>query len=212
MKKLILGACALSFAATVLAQGTVTFNNRVTGTVVTHVYNFDPANPSAYHAGYGSGDLGPNGPGTDTWVGAALAGSGFSAQLYAAPGLNQPEASLVAASPVTSFRTGAAAGFVASTTATLAGVAADAPNATLVLRVWDNNGGTIATWEAAQTGGKAFGESPLFNVNAIGGTLNTPPNLVGLQSFNLTSTVPEPSTFALAGLGAAALLLFRRRK
>jgi hypothetical protein len=26
------------------------------------------------------------------------------------------------------------------------------------------------------------------------------------------STVPEPTSFALAGLGAAALLIFRRRK
>jgi PEP-CTERM motif len=39
-------------------------------------------------------------------------------------------------------------------------------------------------------------------------------NLVGLQSFNVTGSaiIPEPTTFALAGLGAAALLIFRRRK
>jgi hypothetical protein len=34
-----------------------------------------------------------------------------------------------------------------------------------------------------------------------------------VQGFMLnTVPVPEPSTFALAGLGAAALLIFRRRK
>jgi hypothetical protein len=36
---------------------------------------------------------------------------------------------------------------------------------------------------------------------------NLDPNSIGLAVF-----VPEPSTFALAGLGSAALLIFRRRK
>ena len=35
------------------------------------------------------------------------------------------------------------------------------------------------------------------------------PNLVGLQSFNLVY-IPEPSTVALIGLGAAGLLISRR--
>ncbi len=44
-------------------------------------------------------------------------------------------------------------------------------------------------------------------VDLFGGTL-------GLQSgFKMTLIpVPEPSSFALAGLGAAAMLIFRRRK
>ena len=40
----------------------------------------------------------------------------------------------------------------------------------------------------------------------------TPSPLVGLTAFSLAAPVPEPSTFALAGLGAAALMIFRRRK
>jgi hypothetical protein len=38
--------------------------------------------------------------------------------------------------------------------------------------------------------------------------------MTGLTAFNLTENpvIPEPSTFALAGLGLASLLLFRRRK
>jgi len=39
-----------------------------------------------------------------------------------------------------------------------------------------------------------------------------PANLVGLTPFSLAPVIPEPSTFALAGLGAAALMIFRRRK
>jgi hypothetical protein len=42
----------------------------------------------------------------------------------------------------------------------------------------------------------------------------TTPSLVDMPSIVLSGAapVPEPSTFALAGLGAAALLIFRRRK
>jgi hypothetical protein len=55
-------------------------------------------------------------------------------------------------------------------------------------------GGTDST-------GASFPTLPLF-----GGTS-------GIQSgFTLASAVPEPTSMALAGLGAAALLIFRRRK
>jgi hypothetical protein len=39
----------------------------------------------------------------------------------------------------------------------------------------------------------------------------TPPPLEGLESFSLTTAVPEPSTIALGVIGASTLL-FRRRK
>jgi hypothetical protein len=212
MKKLILAACALTCAASVFAQGTIVFNNRVVGAVVTHIYGPNPANTTAAQSGNGATDTTA---GTTDWSAfPLLAGTGFSAQLWAAPGLNQADSSLVAASPGTSFRTGAAAGFIAGVTATLPNVAGDSTGgATVAIRVWDNAGGTITSWAAAlQNGTVAMGESPLLNITAnIGGALNTPPNLVGLQSFNI-HLVPEPSTFALAGLGAAALLIFRRRK
>jgi hypothetical protein len=63
----------------------------------------------------------------------------------------------------------------------------------------------------------AAAKSGAFNITAtIGGGAQPAPSFPGtaFQSFNLytIATVPEPSTFALAGLGAAALLIFRRRK
>jgi hypothetical protein len=62
--------------------------------------------------------------------------------------------------------------------------------------------------------GPVGGESVVWtesaNIKNIGGV---PPGLPGLsmESIGLTVVVPEPSTLALAGLGAAALLIFRRR-
>jgi hypothetical protein len=57
---------------------------------------------------------------------------------------------------------------------------------------------------SGQAGG-ATATGTLPNFNLFGGT--------GLTSgFGVISTVPEPTSMALAGLGAAALLIFRRRK
>lgn len=56
------------------------------------------------------------------------------------------------------------------------------------------------------------GHSAAFTI-ATSANTSSSPNAVGgfMQGFNV-SIVPEPSTFALAGLGSAALLIFRRRK
>lgn len=57
------------------------------------------------------------------------------------------------------------------------------------------------------------GHSIAFTMTALAGNAPTP-NVVGnsgLATFNVTP-VPEPSVFALSGLGAAALMIFRRKK
>lgn len=73
-----------------------------------------------------------------------------------------------------------------------------------------------ATGAAGQWAGVPFfGESPIIQVNLATG-LGTATTLFGTgpnQWDGLTMTpVPEPSSMALAGLGAASLLFFRRRK
>jgi len=212
MKKVLLTLAAVACAASVFAQGTVVFNNIVTGVVRAPVFGPDPGNPALSLFGNPS-----NGTpaGSTVYAGPGLAGAGYSAQLFAIVGAGQPESALLPATPITSFRTGSAAGFVVATTATLQGVPKDAAVATLQLRVWDNQGGTLGTWEAARAaweGGLiAAGKSQLFEVTSIGGDLNPSANITGLRSFNIY-LIPEPSTFALAGLGAAALMIFRRRK
>jgi len=217
MKKLVLTALTLSCAASVFAQGTVVFNNRAGAT--SHVWG---TTGSGRISGNGANDT-PVGP--TSYAGYSLigtAGSPFTAagtwaSLLGAQGSGQAESALVAASGggVTTFRTGAAAGNNVATTATFNNIAKDAASGTFEMVAWDNSSGQYSTWALAsvawQNGLIAAGKSDLFDVALIGGDVNTPPNLLNLRSFSIYM-VPEPASFALAGLGAAALMIFRRRK
>lgn len=216
MKKLLLAAITMSCASALFAQGTVNFNNRVaTSGPWAPVYGPEVGDDTKSLSGNTATGIPA---GTQVYTGAPLLGSAYSAVLFAAPGAGAAESSLTPSLTVTTFRTGAGAGFVSvpATAAVLAGVPADAPVATVQLRAWNNMGGTITTWEQAETawlaGAIAAGKSATFNLNSIGGTFNAPPNLSGLSSFNIYMIpVPEPSTFALLGLGALGMLIFRRK-
>jgi len=231
MKKLLLSTLALSCAGSVFAQGTMFLNNRVANTLVTVVYAPFASNNQLIRSGNSSTNT-PAGS-TDytgfTLIGAGGTGGAFGAsttlaQLFGNVGPGQAESSLQPAAPITTFRTGAAAGQLAANTATFGtSVPGDSPLATVQLRVWDNSSGLYPTWAQAETawlaGLIAAGKSPLWNQDKIGGQANPPPNMINsldasqsLKSFNIYFTVPEPSTIALAGLGAASLLIFRRRK
>jgi hypothetical protein len=213
MNTAILSLALTLTGAAVFAQGTVIFNNRITGTLVTRVYGPNPNNPSLSQAGNGPDDTPA---GTTDWSGyTPLSGAGYSAQLWAAPGANPPLSPLQPATPMTTFRTGAAAGFLAGTTATLTGVPRDTRVATVTLRVWDNASGTIPTWQAALNSccGYSRGESPEFALNSIGGQVNVSPVLQGLLSFNIHAPVPEPSALLLGPLAVAlAVLLGGKRR
>lgn len=207
MKKQILTALiTIGATASIMAQGTVNFGTRVTGTVVGHVYNEEsPGSPISKFGNTAS----ETPAGTQTYAGAFLTGSGFSAELWAANGAGNLEAALSAVpGSIVSFRTG---GTLGGTPAPLAlsvpGIPA-AGTGTFQVRAWNNAGGTITTWNDALVRGK----SELFTVAGLGdGILTLPANMENFRSFNIY-TVPEPSTFVLAGLGAASLLIFRRRK
>jgi len=125
-------------------------------------------------------------------------GAGARAQLYLADS-NTP------ITPATTFLD--FAGFekyLNQVTLTLDGNTGQAVN--VQLKAWMTTGpGAGATWEAAQS----KGASTVFSVTPTVAPA-TPPDLVGLTSFNIT-IVPEPSTIALGVLGAAALLLRRRK-
>ena len=117
---------------------------------------------------------------------------------------------------------GGSATFKASTSATAGswfggtrtlstGVPATGGVASLFVVVWDSSLTTDPLSSAATAG--LWGSSAIFSYTTP--TSGTPapaeflPN--NLAGFSI-GIVPEPSSFAVAGLGAAALVIFRRRK
>ncbi len=88
------------------------------------------------------------------------------------------------------------------------------------VRAWYSAGNAYTTWEQALAAAQAnpgtvvLGATSVFQMPT--GGFGQPPNLpVPLSTIaaftGLTIGIPEPTTFPLCGLGAAALLIFRRR-
>jgi len=130
----------------------------------------------------------------------ALAGAAYKAQLY----WGTDAGSLTAVGPVLDFRTGAAAGYITSTSVTIAG-AAEGASGFVQMVAWAAAAGT--SYEAALASGSGYGSSAVLAMT-LGVAPNTPPNMAGLTSFAL---VPEPSTIALGLLGLGVLALRRRK-
>jgi hypothetical protein len=89
-----------------------------------------------------------------------------------------------------------------------------------VVRGWSANGG--ATWAealASYNNGVPMwmGSSTIGNDLVLGGGAIPATTLFGaganqVTGFNMVEIIPEPTSMVLAGLGAASLLLFRRRE
>jgi hypothetical protein len=79
----------------------------------------------------------------------------------------------------------------------------------LELQCWLGN---FASYGAAIAGKGIVADSGVFQASLVVDP-STPVNLSQMPAVVLTQIpVPEPGTFALAGLGAAAMMIFRRRK
>jgi len=237
MKKTLLIYAALMLANAAFSQGTVVNANRAVGIVVAPIYAAEPSDNTrritgntadtthAFPVGnqsYGGGFLYADG--VHTWRTELW---GIEASLWSGSS-NSTDNSLIflganANSTMRTNQTGNFAGIwnTPSGNPSVPGAALPSSRAYFQVRVWDTKNGAIADWATLtrpENNGVFRGFSDAFFLDKqLGLTAqppdppNTPPNLVGLQSFNVF-IVPEPSVIALGVLGAGCLFLLRRRK
>jgi len=75
---------------------------------------------------------------------------------------------------------------------------------------WNGNGTT--SYAQALAAGYNTGLSALIPITLVTGTDPNVKDLGAMLPFTVGTVAPEPTTLALCGLGAASLLLFRRKK
>lgn len=208
MNKLIFIAMVSFGVTSACSQGLVYFNNRVAsggvgaqGPIIAPVYGVDPADPFTPKTGMPSAAYPP---GTVVYGGPRLSGTGFTAQLWGGP-VGTPEDELqlcmtaggLASTP---FRTQGGQGFIVPLHFLAVPNVPSGPGsrAVLQMRVWENMGGTITSWEQVLASPLVpRGVSPLFTPDFdLGDASTVAPNLIGLQSFSLF-IVPEPPTSLL---------------
>jgi len=186
MKRLFLTAALVAGCASAFAQGTLTFANAGPGCVF-RVFDTDGTTP--------------------------LSGSGFMADLYWAAGTVTDSTLLAALGAPAPFNSGAQAGYFTGGQRSIPGQPGGS-TITVQVRAWNTAGGSFPSWALAEQGGASTGKSVLAQIT-LGMPPGTPPYMTGLNgkdfAIGLDVTIPEPSSFALAGLGLAAMLLLRRR-
>jgi hypothetical protein len=208
MKKILAIGALATLTLSAFGQGQVNFNNRVL-TVTPNV------SAPVYIDVVGSGGLA-----SSNFVRAALLGGSTAGTPASVVGgvYNAGNLSLLVSpsTPATwaTFRTGTLAGFVAVGTdsARNSGLAYGSTGLFQMV-AWEGTANTWAeafvAWQSGQIRA-GFSNPVILPVTLSAVDLNVP-TLQGINPFAIIP-IPEPSTFALAGLGAAALLIFRRRK
>jgi hypothetical protein len=202
MKKLLLTLTVVAASAlTMYGQGRVLFNNLSAASGIT---------VGAANQGAGGGTPGQN------------VGSTYSIQLMWAPVGNYANdvafaaAALGSSAAVNFFGTtgggptsDGAGLFDGGTIPNPVGTSMPAGAYSMMARAWFNTG--FASYDLAKAGGRNTGYA-IFNLTATAFPAGAPNTVFTPFTVGTGPIIPEPSTFALAGLGAAALLLFRRRK
>ena len=216
MKKLLITTAATLVSVAVFAQGTVYFSNNAFQKI----------------------SSGTVGSAASTWTVVPATANLLNFGLFYATGATQPQpGALTFLGSVSGVNSATSAGLIVNTSGasiTALGIPTTSPgqaNVWVAIAGWSGSFGT--DWAAAKasaltTTGNYFGQSPVINVapNAGGLGPTTGPGAIIWQTASGTDPtkiaggfgvftagiVPEPSTMALAGLGMAAMLIFRRRK
>ena len=212
MKKAFTLAVLIVTTSIMFAQGTISVANNSYELVQAWVSNWDHSlSPVPVGGGMVQFFAAPDGTAYKSLGTLVLAEGGFAltyntlaSYLTANPGWNAYSTAPIA--PV--------AGRFNAGTVTVAPLAAGG-NIEYVMIGWT---GPSTTLDAAIASGSAFiGESALYTGIATVDPTSWPlslPSFIGSSFLGLTlapvAAIPEPSTFALAGLGAILLLLFRR--
>ena len=134
--------------------------------------------------------------------GSPAMGTGYSGQLYAGAVGGALSPVLIGGNdaPAYPFYGAARAGYL-NTSFVAVQVSGVQPGtlADVQLRVWDNNGGALTDWTAAEAGATVWGLSDIVPTTAglggpdpAGGPAFTAPSLPGIPSFPI---VPEPGTW-----------------
>jgi hypothetical protein len=210
MKKILLTVALVGMCVGAFAQGKITMGNNAQ-----HLVYFSNAVKPADSALALTGLPASNVP--------TPSGATFLIELWGAAGAGQPVGSMTLQTSVglNGLAGGGGFGNVNFTSGNLPG----GSTSTFIIKVRET---AFATAELAQANGGYFGYSQVFQmnpsstiafnsiVNAGGTALSTWANGTQVLPNGLgaiaVGVVPEPSSMALAGLGAASLLIFRRRK
>jgi hypothetical protein len=210
MKRLILASLVAAAVVNSYGQGAIDVGNNFGASVFrAPIWGVETPDPTVSKTGNAGAPAFP--AGSQTYTGTRLTGTGFTFGFYASTTGITADANSLSLIGTLTFGSGGTAGFVTTTTMNVPGVTAG--NATTwQIRAWDNAGGTINSFaNAAIRGASALVNSGPLGGIGTGGPVSNPSTATGWSSFNIYA-VPEPSSFLLAGLGAAGLLIFRRRK
>lgn len=205
MKKLIL-TCALlaAFSTAVFAQGKVALVSDTASLVVLSDTLYNPADSSLKGLPIGNTTPLPSGV---TLIAALFGGA--------------TQGTMTLQTSVLLNSTTIPAGNIPQTRVTLTGIAGIASGTAIgastpwfQVQIWDN---AYASYAASAAAGSYVGQGAMFQMNpgpSIAYTLTAPPgvNSTWTEGNIVVGLVPEPTSFALVGLGAAAMLIFRRRK